>query len=122
MEVLIYLSSLPIVERLGWVLFHFLWQGALIGFVCALVLRTVSAQNVRVAYLVTISALLLCGLSPVVTFYFVDSSEVSGFETRGETTPENASARNALFEETLDIETSAEVVFIPEAKPFIFSN
>ncbi len=59
----------PTLEQLGWVLLHFLWQGALFGalFWCAnFVLRHRSA-NAR--YLVGCVTLLMMTVGPIVTFY-----------------------------------------------------
>jgi len=50
---------------LGWALLHFLWQGALVGLVAALILRWLTRSDLR--YAVACAALALCVLLPTGT-------------------------------------------------------
>src|SRR5579864_3810881 len=56
----------PWVDRLGWTLIHFLWQGAIIAVIFALARRFVRAANAR--YLLACAALAAMVVAPVVTF------------------------------------------------------
>ena len=59
----------PWVERLGWTLVHFLWQGALIAALYA-VARSWFGRTRTTAfrYLVSCAALLAMVIAPIVTF------------------------------------------------------
>jgi D-alanyl-D-alanine endopeptidase (penicillin-binding protein 7) len=56
-----------IVDALGWVLVHFLWQGALAGIVTALLLATLPAARPQLRYAIACAGLLACVLWPAVT-------------------------------------------------------
>ncbi|HSN72907.1 MAG TPA: M56 family metallopeptidase [Steroidobacteraceae bacterium] len=59
--------------RLGWSLLHFVWQGAVVGLLYAMVrplLRFASAQG---RYLAALAFLLVLGACPLVTFWFLGS-------------------------------------------------
>jgi ankyrin repeat protein/beta-lactamase regulating signal transducer with metallopeptidase domain len=62
------LFSEPWVERLGWVLIHFLWQGAGIALLLAVALRLLTRASSHLRYVAIGSALLLCAVMPVVTW------------------------------------------------------
>ena len=51
------LLARPEVERLGWVLLHFVWQGALIATMCALALAALRRKSANLRYLIACSAL-----------------------------------------------------------------
>jgi beta-lactamase regulating signal transducer with metallopeptidase domain len=65
--------SEPWVQRLGWVLLHFIWQGTAIALLMALVLRLLAQASSHVRYLVIGGALLICGVMPVVTWTVLGS-------------------------------------------------
>jgi uncharacterized protein (TIGR03435 family) len=63
------LSAQPWVERLGWTLLHFLWQGILIAVVYAAARRwTASASGPNVRYLLACAALAIMATVPVLTW------------------------------------------------------
>jgi beta-lactamase regulating signal transducer with metallopeptidase domain len=82
------LPSQPWVERLGWTLLHFLWQGVLIARLFALTRalggRACSAQT---RYVLACAALLAMAIAPVVTFSLIGSGSTL--------IPANASAWSA---------------------------
>lgn len=49
-----------LVDALGWAILHFLWQGALIGAACALILWTLRGAPARYRYATACIALLAC--------------------------------------------------------------
>lgn len=76
MDTLLYLLELPIVDRLGWTLLHFLWQGTLIWLLCLLVLKTSLGRKPQSAYRVCILGLTLCAVCPVLTFLSVEPLKI----------------------------------------------
>jgi ankyrin repeat protein/beta-lactamase regulating signal transducer with metallopeptidase domain len=62
------LFSEPWVQRLGWVLIHFLWQGAGIALLLAVALRLFARASSHIRYVTIGSALLLCAVMPVATW------------------------------------------------------
>jgi hypothetical protein len=68
----------PWVQRLGWVLIHFIWQGTAIALLLAITLRLFARASAHVRYAIIGGALLLCGIMPVVTWaIFGSQSELS---------------------------------------------
>jgi len=65
MSPLSFLSDQPWVERLGWTLVHFLWQGALIAALYAFLRRSAGA---RTRYAIACVALAAMAVAPIVTF------------------------------------------------------
>src|SRR5205814_647423 len=57
-----------LLERLGWVLVHSLWQAALVASCLIVVLRALARRSASSRYLACCAALLLTFLLPVVTF------------------------------------------------------
>ncbi len=55
-------------NRLGWVLVHFLWQGAVIGALARFTARLMRNSTAQTRYLVLCAALAACGLAPIVTW------------------------------------------------------
>jgi ankyrin repeat protein/beta-lactamase regulating signal transducer with metallopeptidase domain len=68
MNAILQLFSEPWSIRLGWVLVHFLWEGAVIGFLLAAILRSSVVASSHARYVVIASALMLCSLAPVATW------------------------------------------------------
>ncbi len=58
----------PVVDALGWTLVHFLWQGAVIGVLFAVIMRWMAAASSDARYLVGIATLALMLAAPVATF------------------------------------------------------
>ncbi len=67
-------SAQPWVERLGWTLIHFLWQGALLAAIYAIARRSRTAQ---IRYLLACLALTAMTVAPIVTFAVTGASESS---------------------------------------------
>jgi ankyrin repeat protein/beta-lactamase regulating signal transducer with metallopeptidase domain len=61
------------IERLGWVLIHFLWEGTFIALVLALLLRLLVQASSPARYAVTAGALLACALAPAITWAVLNS-------------------------------------------------
>ena len=56
------------IERIGWMLVHFLWQGIAIGALMWCVLKALAKASSDVRYIVACAGLLLMAAAPVVTF------------------------------------------------------
>ena len=63
----------PMIYRLGWVLVHFIWQGALAALVLAVLLQFLHRHSANVRYLVACLVLLIMVFSPVLTFLKITS-------------------------------------------------
>ena len=63
------------VERLGWMLVHFLWQATAVTLLLAVSLKLLRRASANVRYFVSCAAMALLVVLPVVTMLFV---EVSG--------------------------------------------
>lgn len=62
------LASDVLVERLGWVLVHSLWQFTLIAFVAAIVVRLLGRRRAAARYAVLVGAMAVLVASPVATW------------------------------------------------------
>jgi beta-lactamase regulating signal transducer with metallopeptidase domain len=60
------------VEQLAWVLFHFMWQGALIAVVAQLFLLLLHKRSADLRYIAACMALLALALAPAATFLQLD--------------------------------------------------
>jgi len=67
-----YLLSQGTVERLGWMLVHFLWQGAVVAVLLAAVLRLLPQAGANLRYLIACSALVMMVVLPAVTIQFIE--------------------------------------------------
>jgi uncharacterized protein (TIGR03435 family) len=65
-------SAQPWVERLGWTLIHFLWQGALLAAIYAIARRS---RTTQVRYLLACLALAAMTIAPIVTFAVAGTAE-----------------------------------------------
>ena len=74
MSLLQLFSAQPWVERLGWTLIHFLWQGALLAVIYAIARRSRTAQF---RYFLACLALAVMTAAPIVTFALTGASESS---------------------------------------------
>ncbi len=61
-------ASPALVERLGWTLVHFLWQGALIGLLSASLLAALHGARAHTRYLLACGSLLTLLAAPIFTF------------------------------------------------------
>jgi uncharacterized protein (TIGR03435 family) len=68
-----FLASLPWVERLGWTLLHFLWQGALIAALYAAARRGMTRPNTR--YVLACIALAAMMAAPLITWSLMRPSD-----------------------------------------------
>jgi beta-lactamase regulating signal transducer with metallopeptidase domain len=62
--------SPDIAQRLAGSLLHFLWEGAVVAMAAAVTLRLMARQRAEWRYAVSVTALLLMFVSPLVTFVF----------------------------------------------------
>ncbi len=65
------LLARPEVERLGWVLLHIVWQGALIAALCALALAALRRSSANLRYLIAFAALLAMAACLPATWFLV---------------------------------------------------
>jgi beta-lactamase regulating signal transducer with metallopeptidase domain/ankyrin repeat protein len=90
-------------EQLGWVLVHFLWEGAVIGTFTWIALLGLRKSSARIRYALLCVALLACGLSPCLTWAVldkgtqaqVDSVTVSARESTAPPTADSPSVKTA---------------------------
>ncbi len=59
----------PLIPLLGRALLHFVWQGALIGLIAAVVLHALRGARPQARYLVACLSMLACALAPVATVW-----------------------------------------------------
>ena len=71
----------PLVERLGWTLVHFLWQGAAIAAILALSLAILKRSAPAVRHACACGSLLLMAIAPIVTFAVVRPDEAVRLES-----------------------------------------
>src|ERR1700730_2809816 len=67
--------SPSVMHSLGWTLLHFLWQGAALAALAAILMTLCRSASTR--YLVAVGALALMLAAPIATFYFLTSSCIS---------------------------------------------
>lgn len=84
----------------GWALVQFLWQGLLIGGCAALLLTVTRNSKAQIRYLITVAALVLCLLIPIIstlqTVSIANMSVVSSIYTNSASMPENTLFRSAI--------------------------
>ncbi|MCI0487131.1 MAG: M56 family metallopeptidase [Blastocatellia bacterium] len=61
-------------EALGWALLHFLWQGALVAILLAVVMRLLRKHSANLRYVVACASLLFMMVLPVGTFWWMSRS------------------------------------------------
>ena len=59
------------IQRIGWTLIHFLWQGLVSGIVIAVLLRRTKQSSANVRYRIAILAMYFMISMPLVTFKLV---------------------------------------------------
>jgi len=74
METIANIFQAEIIQRLGWTLVHFVWQGIAIGLILAIVLKLLHKSSANLRYLIACMALALIVLMPAVTIRVVDVS------------------------------------------------
>lgn len=101
--------SEELTRAIGWTLFHSLWQGIVIAILLALVLLLTSAENARLRYNLSISAMFLMFFCSVITFTKVYN-----------TTEKNDSAGINFVSsyQTISVESSEDVSFISSDTKF----
>jgi beta-lactamase regulating signal transducer with metallopeptidase domain len=65
----------PVVERLGWALVHFVWLGAAVAALFAVVQALLRNRSANSRYAAACAALLIMAILPVATFFFVPASK-----------------------------------------------
>lgn len=83
--------SRPLVERLGWMLVHFVWQGVLVWACLVTLLSQLKNCSAQARYLASCLALLLLVALPVFTYVSV-RVDVAGSNRVSEVEPENVSS------------------------------
>ena len=68
-----FLIEQPQIYRLGLTLLHFLWQGAVVAMVLALLCSVLRRRTAGYRYVASVVALIVMALLPVVTFCLVES-------------------------------------------------
>ncbi|HPS56175.1 MAG TPA: M56 family metallopeptidase, partial [Sedimentisphaerales bacterium] len=77
METLQNIFSEAIVERLGWTLVHFVWQGTAVAMILAMLLKLLHKTSANMRYIISCMALALIVLMPVITIRMIDVSAVT---------------------------------------------
>jgi hypothetical protein len=68
----------PLVQRLGWVLVHFVWQGTVVAAVWTILRSLLRAHDARTRYAVACLLLGLMAVSPLITFTLLESTGADG--------------------------------------------
>ncbi|WP_026374948.1 M56 family metallopeptidase [Aestuariibacter salexigens] len=72
----------PVFSLLAKTMLHSLWQGALVALVLFVLLQNISVKHSQLRYVLSLIALCLCAISPVLTFYILEqTSNVSSYLT-----------------------------------------
>ncbi|MCE5340297.1 MAG: M48 family metalloprotease [Planctomycetaceae bacterium] len=74
MQTLQNILSQEMVQKLGWTLVHFIWQGAVIALLCAIVLRLMRKVSSNLRYTVAFIALAIMVAVPMVTIRMIHIS------------------------------------------------
>ncbi len=99
MNILGSVSMQPVVQDLGLVLIHFVWQGAILAAALWLVLLMLRKHSAAARYCVACTTLFLMALAPIVTLHYASSGAGSPFADKIENTPQTAqitSSKSAL--------------------------
>jgi beta-lactamase regulating signal transducer with metallopeptidase domain len=68
MNILLNAFSEPWIQRLGWVLIHFLWEGTISALVLAIFLRLLTKASSHTRYALAGIVLLICAVAPAITW------------------------------------------------------
>lgn len=75
METLQNILSQQIIQRLGWTLINFVWQGAVVAILTAVVLKLFQKASSNLRYITTCSALAVIVILPVATFQMIEADK-----------------------------------------------
>lgn len=64
----------PLVESLGWTLIHFVWQGAAVGLIFALLMRACRHTSPNLRYVIGLVCMCALLLLPIATYWYVYQS------------------------------------------------
>jgi uncharacterized protein (TIGR03435 family) len=79
MNTIQFLSAQPWVERLGWTLLHFLWQGGLIAALYALTRRWLTkSESTQLRYVLSCAALFAMVAAPAITYALTGTADSEG--------------------------------------------
>ncbi|MHC4156682.1 MAG: M56 family metallopeptidase, partial [Planctomycetota bacterium] len=109
--------SHPTVERVGWTLIHFLWQGALLAAMFGVGLALLRKSKANLRYLAGCLTLALMVLAPCLTMFMVPVSE-SGFAVESDAMV-SMPAETSIAEFAVTAEVSAPEGPHPEPAPSI---
>ncbi|MCA1798590.1 MAG: TonB family protein [Xanthomonadaceae bacterium] len=70
-----FLAQQPVIHSIGWTLIHFLWQGAALAGLFAVVMHALRNRSANARYLVGVTTLLLMAVAPVVTLLLVQGAQ-----------------------------------------------
>jgi HEAT repeat protein/beta-lactamase regulating signal transducer with metallopeptidase domain len=99
---------------IGWSLIHFLWQGALVAIACALLLALAGRRSPPLRYLVSVSALLVMALLPIVTALSLSPPQARG-AANGATVTEDHSGLGGAAREGSGASTESFTLGDPRA-------
>jgi beta-lactamase regulating signal transducer with metallopeptidase domain len=74
MQTLQNILSQEMVQKLGWTLIHFIWQGAVIALLCAIVLRLMRKSSSNLRYTTAFIAMAIMVAAPMVTIRMIHIS------------------------------------------------
>jgi len=109
-----------IIEKLGWVLVHFVWQGAAVAAIMAVVLRLAQKRSAPVRYLIGCAAMAAIVVIPVVTFCVVDAGTAAdaGAGQVIEAESVNTGAASAVVvQEVVEVEPAPRLEADVESEP-----
>ncbi len=118
----------PLAERIGWILLHSLWQGALIGFGFALLRLALRKQSAQARYLTGCICLILVVAAPLLTLLMgpaamkeTSSSDFPQFAmaTPSATAQEIAAAPPASSQNWLLWAIQSTAIFLGQAAPWL---
>jgi beta-lactamase regulating signal transducer with metallopeptidase domain len=66
----------PLLQRLGWALIHFLWQGAALALILRIALAILRRSSAQARGLAACATLLAMAVAPILTFYKMDAPQV----------------------------------------------
>lgn len=118
------LAGSPWMERVGWTLVHFLWQGAAVGMALAFALASLRQHGPAARYAACLGALTFLALLPLATLGFMAFEADFSAQGVGEGDPRaEASAPSgtrAIGQEDRDRTASAQ--YVPGVGPSLFSS
>jgi beta-lactamase regulating signal transducer with metallopeptidase domain len=101
------LTAEPWMERLGWVLIHFVWQGAAIALLLAGALRLLAGRSSRSRYAACGLALVLCCTAPAMTWVVLSPAATADVQAVAPLRPAAASAIEVPVRERPDFQPAS---------------